>query len=880
MEEIKVQIKQNKIYAPLKLQWLKCTPEEKVRQEFICRLVNDYGYSLAQMEQELNLTERSKRGTGAARADIIVWANVEDKGKRKRALFVVECKAPSISIDKDDVYFQGFNYASWMHTRFFVVTNQNKTRFFKLKEGIVPLFVPDLEEIDNIPNAQQALGYIDRTFSLSVPIGLLPRDTEADNLYNCVITNHFFNLVGVGGSGKTSLAYLMMQKHESNFNEKAYVVVNNNIKDDFVEQINKTLRFEFDKGDDSFSVIIEYLRDNFKSELPNLLVLDINETSDNEKNDEIISSLLKNKDILSGWKILILSRENVDTRNRIDAQNLNDKEDVDFLKQLFLSKAGTRYNDFGNVAELFKTIFYNPLLTEQLGLYLNTEPELATIDDIKKILFGESFREEDIQGLSSDRHDEPIVSFLINLIKFNDLNNNEKNLLRHFVLWQTEYIGYDVLKDLLKGVFESEEDLKNALKSLYKRSILTTNNDKTLRYKLHGLLAESLREQIVFTKQDYSAYLSNIGKIIKYDYNDFIPYIDCIGNSLCKYSISHQVRLLLEVANKYLKIQESLYAKNIYEECICILKKDTYTTDCKCLLAKVYENFATLQQSQLNEFDAALANYTNAKCLYETIESSDAKYQNLARIYNSLAILYAEHLTDYQKAETYYITALTIRNKIIDNNPTMLHSKIYLYNNLALLQVDHLQKIQSANDNYNKAIELSKKIPSNNKECQKTIAKLYYDYATFQYLHLHNFALARHYYNKAIILFEQPPIESPVTYNELAKTYNNLANLEREYYRDYKSAKEKCKKAIKIAQQITESQSKAYTVFLVNYKHSLAEIYFDNKEFDLAKSILEEIQPLAEYCFNENSESTLAKAICSNINILLKKTLLALNRVL
>lgn len=45
-------------------------PEEEVRQKYICRLVNDYGYNLQQMEQELQVTN-SQRSTGAARASQI-----------------------------------------------------------------------------------------------------------------------------------------------------------------------------------------------------------------------------------------------------------------------------------------------------------------------------------------------------------------------------------------------------------------------------------------------------------------------------------------------------------------------------------------------------------------------------------------------------------------------------------------------------------------------------------------------------------------------------------------------------------------------------------------------------------------------------------------
>ncbi len=154
-EELELKIDNNKIFAPLKDKWLDYKPEEEVRQKYICRLVNNYGFSLDQMEQELSTTERSERGTGGARADIVVWASVNDKANHKRALIVVECKAANVTIHKED-YFQGFNYASWMHAKFLVTTNQKETRIFRLKEETIPQTFVDLDEITDIPNAKQA----------------------------------------------------------------------------------------------------------------------------------------------------------------------------------------------------------------------------------------------------------------------------------------------------------------------------------------------------------------------------------------------------------------------------------------------------------------------------------------------------------------------------------------------------------------------------------------------------------------------------------------------------------------------------------------------------------------------------------------------------
>lgn len=148
---MEIQKDNNKIYAPLKNKWLVLKPEEEVRQKYICRLVDCYGYSLEQMDQEMQVTN-SQRGQGAARADIIVWRSKEDKEAKKYPLIVVECKAESVTIHKED-YYQGMNYASWVHADFFVTTNLKETRIFRIIKGQIP---DKLDEIVDIPNASKA----------------------------------------------------------------------------------------------------------------------------------------------------------------------------------------------------------------------------------------------------------------------------------------------------------------------------------------------------------------------------------------------------------------------------------------------------------------------------------------------------------------------------------------------------------------------------------------------------------------------------------------------------------------------------------------------------------------------------------------------------
>ena len=129
---MEVRIEGNKIFAPLKNKWLVYKPEEEVRQRYICRLIDSYGFSPEQMDQEIQVNN-SKRGQGGSRADIIVWKSKEDKlaDPQKSPIIIVECKAESVTIHEED-YYQGYNYASWAGADFFVTTNLKETRIFKV----------------------------------------------------------------------------------------------------------------------------------------------------------------------------------------------------------------------------------------------------------------------------------------------------------------------------------------------------------------------------------------------------------------------------------------------------------------------------------------------------------------------------------------------------------------------------------------------------------------------------------------------------------------------------------------------------------------------------------------------------------------------------
>ena len=140
------------IFAHITNQWLKAQPEEIVRQDFICKLVNKYGYSLEQMAQEVKLTT-SQRGTGRASADIVVWKTKEDKQKNRTAFLVVELKADNLKLKAEDCY-QGYNYATWSRAKLFAISNGSKLQVYKTIEDELPL---NLQPVNDIPDAETIL---------------------------------------------------------------------------------------------------------------------------------------------------------------------------------------------------------------------------------------------------------------------------------------------------------------------------------------------------------------------------------------------------------------------------------------------------------------------------------------------------------------------------------------------------------------------------------------------------------------------------------------------------------------------------------------------------------------------------------------------------
>jgi type I restriction enzyme M protein len=172
---LSIERKNGEVFSHIRKKWLIETPEERVRQEYLCVLVNEYGYSLDQIDEELSVTGR---GAGDARADFLIWRTQQEKTDKKTALIVVECKADNVTID-NKTYLQGANYAQYERAKFFVTHNNRETKFWKVD---LDRRMPNYDEIEDIPHADATDKEIEEIISR---LKVFREDEFADLLHQC-----------------------------------------------------------------------------------------------------------------------------------------------------------------------------------------------------------------------------------------------------------------------------------------------------------------------------------------------------------------------------------------------------------------------------------------------------------------------------------------------------------------------------------------------------------------------------------------------------------------------------------------------------------------------------------------------------------------------
>lgn len=161
---IELQIKNNEIFAPLLDRWLPYSQEEKIKQEFIIRLINEYGYSVNQMKQDFVV----KKGQIV---DVAIWKQVDEvkNNLRPSIIITIDCKAEYISIKKENIK-ENYKLASLVDSDFFIAVNLKETKIFRIIKNEK---IKEFENLKNLPKASQIVNsesikkYIEETKAFS-----------------------------------------------------------------------------------------------------------------------------------------------------------------------------------------------------------------------------------------------------------------------------------------------------------------------------------------------------------------------------------------------------------------------------------------------------------------------------------------------------------------------------------------------------------------------------------------------------------------------------------------------------------------------------------------------------------------------------------------
>lgn len=125
------------IFDSLRKIWVRLTPEEWVRQNFLKYLIinKNYPSALIAVEKEIHLGELKKR------FDILIY-NAEHQ-----PWMMIECKAMDIALD-ENVFHQVLRYNMSVPVRFLVITNgTNMIVFERTSKGLEMLY--DLPSISS-----------------------------------------------------------------------------------------------------------------------------------------------------------------------------------------------------------------------------------------------------------------------------------------------------------------------------------------------------------------------------------------------------------------------------------------------------------------------------------------------------------------------------------------------------------------------------------------------------------------------------------------------------------------------------------------------------------------------------------------------------------
>jgi len=689
--------------------------------------------------------------------------------------------------------------------------------------------------------------------NIVIPENLIPRRDMLDKLDNEFKSHKCVVVSGIGGSGKTSLAYLYAK--EQNFNNIAWVIVNGKIEDVFVDRIARLL---FSKEDyESFSRIDDAKTklDIIKSELSkiegkNLLVFDVN-TNDEEIKKEIETKI--NNYLPSGsWKTLVLTRTVAENPSRFSTIKM-DKMAADDAKELFVNNWKRTKIVFSQdqLAEITKELYYHPLLIEQTAIVFSKGHEKSADEIISKIKDNSKVNnprtKKILSGLAiEDKEQQDIYTYLIKLCNIENLSDEEVKFLAVYVTWPEEPIDYEVISTLLP-------DTDETLDSLVEKGILSRNNAD--QFSIHSLMADVIREQINIKEFDYTDYLVNIDKILADNIKKVAlhRYSKCIASSFINYRICGHIVLFINFLNQLLTNNDVILYQLPMPELYHLA--NAFEKDAEpYYLAELYNTIAGVEEFKNNLSDAKM-HYEKALEVIESAEENDEILELKGALLHNLAKLEV-NLVDTDSAKKHYEESLEIKRKQPET-PEYLYSLAKTLGNFANLE-KKLGETDSAKKHFEEAIEIGRQLP----ETPDYLYLLSKDINNLAALEekLGETDSAKKHYEEAVEVKRKllELTETPMYLDNLAASLHNLAMLE-DVLGDTDSAKTHFEEAVEIERQLPETP--VYLHHLTDSLAGLAKLEAKLGDINSAKKHLEEGLEVSQRSGNEEAIIFFEKAL-------------------
>lgn len=628
---------------------------------------------------------------------------------------------------------------------------------------------------------------------LNKPEDIIGRDDFLEELREMLEKDQKVVVVnGMGGLGKTSVAQLYLTKYQNDYAHLLWTTY----ADDFTQSVltAKGLPKNLDvpeglKGEELFTEIIRRLK--AIEDQPNLWVID--------NADAALHQYFNYLPKPPNWHILATSREKIE---RFHAKDLNFLGEEDAL--LLFEKHCQRITDKEAIRAILKTIDYHTLTIEILAKA--TQRNDTPLEKLKQAI------ENDLKAGIHISHNgdkvERVTSYLLSIFDLSPLNEEEQRLLKHFAALPTDFVPYDLLKNLIPA---DKDGIAGTLNDLTDKGWLL-HQAQPEAYKMHRIVQEVVKRKLSPTINDLEGLIEKIANLLyiddtqdnpihKFFYiaygeavlalfpNDTDPAISYLQNNLA---------INLKNFGSYRKAKD-LFKRVIYSNEVNFGKHDRRTT-------ASYSNLATTLQ--------ALGDYQTAKSLLEMALQFDEAYfgENdpiTAIRYSNLAAVLSD-LGDHQYAKVLLEKAINVaKTHFGENNP----KTAIRYSNLAGI-LKELGDIQGAKELFEKALRI------NEAHFDKT---------------------------------------NPI----LAASYSNLATALQELG-EYEKAAQLLKEAIILDEKNFGTN---HAITAIRYSN-LASVLYDLGDYLIAKNLLEKAVLIHETIFGEHNPTTATSY--SNLAMVLK----------